>query len=58
MGTSTTPRRERVTRSGSATVVGDDLLWTDVWATALFVGGDPARAAFASQAPGWRAFER
>lgn len=31
-----------VDRPGSATVVGPDLLWADVWATAAFV--DPARA--------------
>jgi thiamine biosynthesis lipoprotein len=31
-----------ITRSGSATVVGPDLLWADVWATAAWV--DPARA--------------
>jgi FAD:protein FMN transferase len=31
-----------VTRSGSATVVGPELLWADVWATAAWV--DPARA--------------
>ena len=30
-------------RGGSATVVGPDLLWADVWATAAWV--DPARAA-------------
>lgn len=32
-----------VTRPGSATVVGPDLLWADVWATAAYV--DPERAA-------------
>ena len=32
-----------VARDGSATVVGPDLLWADVWATAAWV--DPARAA-------------
>jgi FAD:protein FMN transferase len=31
-----------ITRSGSATVVGPELLWADVWATAAWV--DPARA--------------
>lgn len=31
-----------IDRPGSATVVGPDLLWADVWATAAFV--DPARA--------------
>ena len=38
------PRTGRgITRSGSATVVGPELLWADVWATAAWV--DPARAA-------------
>ena len=32
-----------IARSGSCTVVGPDLLWADVWATAAWV--DPARAA-------------
>ncbi|HYN67682.1 MAG TPA: FAD:protein FMN transferase [Ornithinibacter sp.] len=37
------PRTGRgVTRSGSATVVGPELLWADVWATAAWV--DPGRA--------------
>jgi FAD:protein FMN transferase len=31
-----------ITRSGSATVIGPELLWADVWATAAWV--DPARA--------------
>jgi thiamine biosynthesis lipoprotein len=31
-----------ITRAGSATVVGPDLLWADVWATAAWV--DPSRA--------------
>ncbi len=46
-----------VSRPGSTTVVGTDLLWTDVWATALFVGGEQARAAFEREAPGWQAFD-
>ncbi|KGN40489.1 FAD:protein FMN transferase [Knoellia aerolata] len=32
-----------LSRAGSATVVGPDLMWADVWATAAFV--DPAQAA-------------
>ncbi len=36
-----------VDRRGSTTVVGPDLLWADIWATALFVGGSRTRAAFA-----------
>ena len=31
-----------IIREGSATVIGPDLLWADVWATAAWV--DPARA--------------
>ncbi|MEI2765742.1 MAG: FAD:protein FMN transferase [Dermatophilaceae bacterium] len=41
-----------VARSGSSTVVGPDLLWADIWATALFVGGRGAREAFARHADG------
>ena len=48
--------REMVGRAGSTTVVGDSLLWTDVWATALFVGGDAARDAFSRNAPGFQTF--
>lgn len=40
----------RVGRAGSVTVTGPSLLWADIWATALFVGGDEARRAFASHA--------
>jgi thiamine biosynthesis lipoprotein ApbE len=39
--------RELVGRPGSVTVTGPTLLWADVWATALFVGGDETREAFA-----------
>jgi thiamine biosynthesis lipoprotein len=45
-----------VERSGSFTVVADTLLWADVWATALFVGGDVAREAFSRNAPGYQSF--
>ena len=43
-----------ITRSGSATVVGPDLLWADVWATAAWV--DPTRAArlLAERDPAYR----
>ena len=43
-----------ITRAGSATVVGPDLLWADVWATAAWV--DPARAerAHGSRDPAYR----
>lgn len=35
-----------VERAGSATVFGPELVWADVWATALFVGDEATRAAF------------
>ncbi len=40
----------QVGRAGSSTVVGPTLLWADIWATALFVGGTAAREHFAAQA--------
>ena len=42
---------EHVGRTGSVTVTGPTLLWADVWATALFVGSDATREAFAASAP-------
>lgn len=45
---------EAAERHGSTTVIGQDLLWTDIWATALFVGGALALAAFRREAPGWQ----
>lgn len=45
-----------VERTGSMTVVNDTLLWADVWATALFVGGERARDAFSRNAPGAQTF--
>lgn len=42
---------EMVDRTGSVTVIGPALLWADIWATALFVGGERAREAFALHAP-------
>jgi len=45
-----------VERAGSTTVVADTLLWADVWATALFVGGERAREAFSRNAPGAQTF--
>ncbi len=48
--------RRMVTRSGAQTVVGSSLLWADVWATALFVGGPAAVRAFATHAPGAQTF--
>ena len=47
---------QMVDRVGSTTVVADTLLWADVWATALFVGGDDAREAFSRNAPGAQTF--
>lgn len=43
-----------VHREGSASVVGPTLLWADVWATVLFLGGDAAQQRFAGTAPGYR----
>ena len=40
-----------VGRQGSVTVIGPTLLWADIWATALFVGGEETREAFALSAP-------
>jgi len=40
-----------VGRAGSVTVIGPTLVWADIWATALFVGGERAREAFALGAP-------
>jgi thiamine biosynthesis lipoprotein len=44
-------------RPGSVTVTGPTLLWADVWATALFVGDDRTREAFAANAPDYLATE-
>jgi thiamine biosynthesis lipoprotein len=41
---------QAVGRPGSTSVVGPDLLWADIWATALFVGGAATRAAFGEHA--------
>lgn len=42
---------EPVGRPGSVTVTGPTLLWADIWATALFVGSEATREAFAQSAP-------
>ncbi|GAB3876271.1 FAD:protein FMN transferase [Terrabacter terrigena] len=39
-----------VGRPGSVTVTGPTLLWADIWATALFVGSEATREAFATSA--------
>lgn len=49
--------RVHVGRAGSVTVTGPSLLWADVWATALFVGGPGTRQAFASYAPDYLSTE-
>jgi thiamine biosynthesis lipoprotein len=46
---------ELVGRPGSVTVTGPTLLWADIWATALFVGSDRTREAFATSAPDYLA---
>jgi len=43
-------------RVGSTTVVGPMLLWADIWATALFVGGADTATAFSQRAPECQAF--
>ena len=43
-------KREPVGRAGSVTVTGPTLLWADIWATALFVGSQATRDAFATSA--------
>ena len=47
---------EMVGRPGSVTVLGPSLLWADVWATALFVGGEATAAKFGTAAPEYTAF--
>ena len=43
-----------VERTGSVTVGGPDLMWADVWATALFVGPASLLGLFASVTEGYR----
>jgi len=43
-----------VDRTGSVTVVGPDLMWADVWATALFVGPASLHGLFSEVADGYR----
>ena len=43
-----------VERTGSVTVVGPNLMWADVWATALFVGPASLPRRFARVADGYR----
>lgn len=45
---------QMVGRGGSVTVAGPTLLWADIWATALFVGGDRTREALTTAAPAYR----
>ena len=42
---------QRIMRAGSASVVGPDLMWADVWATAAFVDAYAARALMQARAP-------
>ncbi len=49
--------RRMVGRPGSTTVHGPSLLWADIWATALFVGGAGTREAFTSRAPAYALIE-
>lgn len=51
----TDPRTgEGIERAGSATVVGPDLMWADVWATAAWVAPDQARRLLADRDPDYR----
>lgn len=43
-----------ISRQGSATVVGPDLLWADVWATAGWVDPQRTRALLAEREPAYR----
>lgn len=45
---------EGVSRAGSCTVVGPDLLWADVWATAAWVDPQRAAARMAARDPAYR----
>ncbi|WP_245603821.1 FAD:protein FMN transferase [Intrasporangium oryzae] len=49
--------REMVSRSGSVTVTGPELVWADIWATALFVGDADTRDAFSRYAPDYLSTE-
>ena len=42
---------QRAMRAGSASVVGPDLMWADVWATAAVVDAYAARALMQARAP-------
>lgn len=44
---------EGIVRSGSATVVGPDLMWADVWATAAWVDPERARALIEERDPAY-----
>jgi thiamine biosynthesis lipoprotein len=43
-----------IDRSGSATVVGPDLVWADIWATAAWVDPDRAASLIAHRDPAYR----
>lgn len=43
-----------VSPPGSVTVIGPSIIWADVWATAIAVGGAPTAALLASAAPVYR----
>ena len=47
----------QIGRPGSTSVVGPDLLWADIWATALFVGDGLTRAAFAAHAAAYQVID-
>lgn len=47
--------RTAITRPGSVSVIGPDLTWADVWATAIYVDVDRGLALLAERAPDYRA---
>lgn len=47
-----------VDKGGSVTVLGPDLMWADIWATACFIDPDSLRAAATSDGRRWSAYRR
>jgi thiamine biosynthesis lipoprotein len=48
---------EGISREGSCTVVGPDLLWAEVWATAAWVDAVRATSLMARRDPSYRLLE-
>lgn len=49
---------ELVEKGGSTTVVGPDLMWADIWATACFIDPDALRAAVRRDGRRWSAYRQ